>query len=100
MQRAEAAGYCERFCMKYHWRKSDFEIGSSEAMRKRTQATVIAKIWSRTTFGVFLETRSRRHRWRLRRAGIERNLVPTETIYSVALVPHRGNGHLIWLPEY
>ena len=53
MQRAEAAGYCERFCMKYHWRKSDFEIGSCEAMRKRTQATVIAKIWSRTAFGVF-----------------------------------------------
>jgi len=53
MQRAEAAGYCERFCMKYHWRKSDFEIGSCEAMRKRTQATVIAKIWSRTAFPVF-----------------------------------------------
>jgi hypothetical protein len=35
--------------MKWLWRKSDFEIGSCEA----AQATVIAKIWSRTSSGVF-----------------------------------------------
>ena len=39
MQRVEAAGYCERFCMKWRWRKSDFEIGSCVAMRKRTHAS-------------------------------------------------------------
>ena len=87
--------------MKWRWRKSDLEIGSRETLGKRTHAS--------DRGCQDLESDSiPRVSWKLeagapsapQASGIERNLVPTETIYSVALVPHRGNGHLIWLPEY
>src|SRR5215470_1333188 len=47
--------------MKWHWRKSDFEIGSCEVMRKRTQATVMRVSW-KLEAGAPLTPQASRHR--------------------------------------